>query len=538
MIRWLKRLFKKGRRREFERDFVRLYFDSEYYLKEYADVRKAAIDPFTHYLTHGWREGRDPRPDFSVTKYLERHPDARQQELEPLLHYLSNGGSPFSDENFGESNRTRKIPPKMTTESGFPEFLTRSLLEPTVHIPFTEELKRSFATMESIRKSTCKLAQDSEWVPLISIIMPAWNREDIIEQAINSVLAQTYENFELIVINDGSNDQTTTRALVSRDSRVRVIEIDIRAGASAARNVGLAQAKGELIGYLDSDNLMHEDFLLAMLGAFVRREDADLIYCGQLIFAGISQSPNAVRFGSYNPAFLENRNYIDLNTVMHRRKLITMIGGFDVNLRRLNDWDFILRAAGRCKIVSAPMLLSFYRTAMSADTISSTESFSDAHAKVRWMQSNRRSARLKTQPGMDVGQLSKGVSVVVPSFGVPEQLRNCIASLDQGQLSDDCELIIVDNNSGDAVQAFLDQIECRPQVRIIRNDENYGFSYAVNQGAAVAATGNDLLILTDIPHMTGVGAPDWAISACRATLDAGRGAKDARHEPRRLAASP
>lgn len=46
------------------------------------------------------------------------------------------------------------------------------------------------------------------------------------------------------------------------------------------------------------------------------------------------------------------------------------------------------------------------------------------------------------------------------------------------------------------------------------------------------------IVLTDIPHMTGVGAPDWAISACRATLDAGRGAKDARHEPRRLAASP
>ena len=97
---------------------------------------------------------------------------------------------------------------------------------------------------------------------LVSVIMPAFNVEQYIAESVESVKKQSYQNWELIIINDGSTDDT--RALAekysSNDQRIRCISKE-NEGVAVARNTGLAQAKGSYIAFLDADDLWHEDFL-------------------------------------------------------------------------------------------------------------------------------------------------------------------------------------------------------------------------------------------------------------------------------------
>jgi glycosyltransferase involved in cell wall biosynthesis len=101
-----------------------------------------------------------------------------------------------------------------------------------------------------------------------SVIIPAFNRGYILAEAIESVLAQTYPDFEAIIVDDGSTDNTAQVASNTGDSRVRVIRRAKNAGVAAARNLGMDQAQGELISFLDSDDLWNPD-KLAVESAFL-----------------------------------------------------------------------------------------------------------------------------------------------------------------------------------------------------------------------------------------------------------------------------
>ena len=124
----------------------------------------------------------------------------------------------------------------------------------------------------------------------------------VVGDAIRSVLEQTYPNFELIVVDDGSRDDSVSVVRAFTDSRIRLLESDDSLGVSAARNRGLEAARGDLIAYLDSDNTWRPDYLRAMVGFFQVRPDADAAYSGQYLYRGCENEPFAVRFGSYNPA--------------------------------------------------------------------------------------------------------------------------------------------------------------------------------------------------------------------------------------------
>ena len=121
--------------------------------------------------------------------------------------------------------------------------------------------------------------------PLITVVMPNYNGHRFVEQAIDSVLNQTYPNFELLVVDDCSKDDSLqlVQQKEQRDDRVRVIALEHNAGVANARNVGIKEAKGKFIALLDNDDLWTEDKLERQLA--LANKGADIVYCSYLLMS-------------------------------------------------------------------------------------------------------------------------------------------------------------------------------------------------------------------------------------------------------------
>jgi glycosyltransferase involved in cell wall biosynthesis len=202
------------------------------------------------------------------------------------------------------------------------------------------------------------VAQDSAQV---SIILPVFNRANFVSGAIDSVLAQSLTLWELIVIDDGSDDNidAVLKPYLS-DSRIRLIR-QTRTGAASARNAGLKLARGAFVAYIDSDNLWYPSYLMEITRALQSDPQADVAY-GVLVSEGHGLDERCLLFEPFNRGRLEEGNYIDLNVVLHRVSLVARYGGFDETLDRLMDWDLLLRYTQHGPAKAVPVLAARYRT--------------------------------------------------------------------------------------------------------------------------------------------------------------------------------
>lgn len=207
--------------------------------------------------------------------------------------------------------------------------------------------------------------------PLISIVMPVWNRADVVRTAIDSVFSQTYPHWELIIVDDGSTDET--RAVLeplTSDPRVRLLT-GSHSGVCRARNRALQVARGEIIAYLDSDNSWFPRYLDEVAFAFAAQPEVECVYAAQLVESSDSDewSLRAIDFDRWQ---FQEKGGIDLNVFAHRRRLIDEFGGFDERLTRLVDWDLILRYTAQRDPVLLPTLGGRY-AACRPDSISARE---------------------------------------------------------------------------------------------------------------------------------------------------------------------
>lgn len=196
----------------------------------------------------------------------------------------------------------------------------------------------------------------------VSVVMPAYNRAEIIADSIESVLNQDYKNFELIIVDDGSTD--ATRAVVEsfNDNRVRYVYQD-NSGAGAARNVGLALSTGDIIAYLDTDNLWNPRYLSVVIRTFAINPGRSAMYMDFLDYD--VRADDTIKLRSYRrPKFdhesLLLKPYIDMNTFTHRRELYEAFGGFDESLRRRQDYDLILKYTWLRDPLHVPVIAALY----------------------------------------------------------------------------------------------------------------------------------------------------------------------------------
>jgi glycosyltransferase involved in cell wall biosynthesis len=187
--------------------------------------------------------------------------------------------------------------------------------------------------------------------PLFSVIVPTYNRAYVLWRALLSVLAQTEPRWELLVVDDGSTDDTGRLLEEFRDPRIRVVTTPNR-GQSAARNQGAQLARAPYLAYLDSDNTWRPEFLAVMLDA-VRRYPAGILwYCGQQTTLWrrdvadtwlVEHRGEDVR-AQYTVDEALQLNGPDTSCIVHRRSLLAEVGGWDEACRWLEDWDFFVRS--------------------------------------------------------------------------------------------------------------------------------------------------------------------------------------------------
>ncbi len=187
--------------------------------------------------------------------------------------------------------------------------------------------------------------------PRVSVIIPTYNRGWILEEAVDSVLGQTYRDFELIVVDDGSTDDTRAR-LQPYGQRIAYVHQDNR-GVSAARNTGLRLAQGELIALLDSDDLWKPAKLARQVAFFDAHPEAQIVQTEEIwIRRGKRVNPkNRHRKPSgwiFEPSLA--LCLVSPSAVMLRRGLTDAMGGFDVSLPACEDYDLWLRISLRCPI--------------------------------------------------------------------------------------------------------------------------------------------------------------------------------------------
>jgi len=182
---------------------------------------------------------------------------------------------------------------------------------------------------------------------LVSVVLPAFNRGHCIAAAIQSVLGQTYHDWELIVIDDGSSDDTGQVVSAFNDPRIKLVRHERNLGASAARNTGIRISNGKLIAFLDSDDTWTASKLEAQVSAMIAAPVGYEVSCTgfflHLLDHGISRTVHPLEPESWSDSIAVGCELSPGSTQLTRREAFDRVGLLDESLARFEDWDWLFR---------------------------------------------------------------------------------------------------------------------------------------------------------------------------------------------------
>lgn len=379
--------------------------------------------------------------------------------------------------------------------------------------------------------------------PLVSVIVPTHSRPEMLREALASIVGQTYENFEIVVVNDAGDDVRQLLQELPPPIRVKYLTHARNRGLAAARNTGIGAATGTLIAYLDDDDVFYPNHLSTLVKCFT--DDSTVLaytdgYCAHqdqddtAPTGYVTVKRELVYHDEFNRDELLVRNYIPVCCIMHRKWMVDKVGLFDEQLFAHEDHDLWLRASRLFdfKHVSAVTCEYRQRGDGSNMTASKLKDFFQAIARiyhkrrflvagrpdilarqeaelrrfyVRYMSSVGRDAYIQDMQA-EIAKIDlASVSVIIPVHNNWSLTRQCIEGILQTQADHSVEVLAIDNASTDETPQGLDQLVRRhPQIRVLSNDRNESFARASNQGAR-AAQGKYLLFLNNdtVPH------PGW-----------------------------
>jgi len=201
--------------------------------------------------------------------------------------------------------------------------------------------------------------------PSVTVILPAHNAARFVARAVGSVIAQTHGTFELIVVDDGSSDDTAARVRAFADERVRLVSLAANVGVSAARNLALREARAPIVAFLDADDECMPERLATQLGFLEAHPEVDVV--GSAILAvDVAGRPLGYRTYPCGHGDIVRRlplaSPLAMPTVVARRDALVDAGGFDSRLDLVEDYDLLNRLALRgCRFANCPQALVLYR---------------------------------------------------------------------------------------------------------------------------------------------------------------------------------
>jgi glycosyltransferase involved in cell wall biosynthesis len=202
-------------------------------------------------------------------------------------------------------------------------------------------------------------------VPRVSVVIPTYNYAHYLPEAVDSVLAQSFDSVEIVVVDDGSTDKTT-EVLRRFGGQVTYIR-QVHRGLAVARNTGIRAARGQYIAFLDSDDLWIREKLSLQVARLDAERQVGLVYCETFLFDDATQATVGTH-GDHSPhpsgrilRWLVRGNVIPSPTPVVRRDVFDRVGLFDETLSACEDWDMWIRIGRVCEIVYIDRTLARYR---------------------------------------------------------------------------------------------------------------------------------------------------------------------------------
>ena len=499
----------------------RRFFNAAWYAKRYEGISTTEDGSFRYYQRFGRLQGHHPSAAYEAGLRIPSRASIPQAHLwrvtsSPIhcrvapTEYLSwYQGKSQLHKDYG------------TLE----EYLRRATVTPRlIGAGLYENDLRIAAYMDNMKKRLSAKFAEQPQHELISVVLPTRNRVAVLPDAIVSVLMQSYQNWELIIVDD-AGEERLVEALIDEfaDTRIRYVRLPNRSGNAAARNAGVSASSGTTIAHMDDDDLWDPDHLLVLHGS-MREQAARIAYGAQAVWGGydpevgLGHDFRSLIFAPFNRSLLENNNYITTISLIHDRELFERVGGFDNSLKRLVDWDLVLRMTEFTTPIAVPCITSHYLQAREAVTVTNSTGAEEALAAVRTRAAQRADTRVPFTSGNRSpeealslareylsarrerieGALSpRPVDIIIPNYESFDELEACIGSV-ASHTHGSFNLHIVDNGSSPPTRERLRSLADRSGASLFFEDEAAGFSHAVNRGLQeVIGTGNDVVILNN-----------------------------------------
>jgi O-antigen biosynthesis protein len=369
--------------------------------------------------------------------------------------------------------------------------------------------------------------------PRFSIVTPVYETPgDILWLTIESVLSQTFEDWELCLVDDHSPSQRVRDLLdacASIDPRIRVEHRAENGGIVAASNTALAMATGEFVALLDHDDRLHPDALARVSEAIDATPEADYVYTDEDKMDAQGHHGGPFLKPGWSPERMRTQMYTCHLSVL-RRTLVEEVGGFDPEFEGAQDWDIVLKVTERArKVVHVPGVLYHWR-GIAGSTADSSEEGGEA-AKPWAFEAGGRAIqahceRTDVQARVDRDPDDPGVyhlnpalreaplvSIVIPTNGQRREIRyqevtlvgHCVRSIVDQSTYRNYEIVVVADEATPASAIAEVEAAAGDQLRLVTFDRPFNFAEKINAGA-VHSSGEHLLLLNDDIE---VGTPDW-----------------------------
>lgn len=370
----------------------------------------------------------------------------------------------------------------------------------------TEEIIKKIG----VRKENTGIAVNLN--PVVSVIIPTYNRPEQLKEAINSVLNQSYKNYEIHVVNDAGNDVSNLINSIS-DDRIHYHRHKSNKGLAAARNTGIRNSKGEYIALLDDDDVFYNEHLEVAISELIKGKDA--VYTDAVRFTYkkhkdeynlISKSvPYSI---DYNRNKLLMSNISPVNCFVFKKNLIEKCGLFNEQYEVLEDWEFWLKLSRVTDFyhIKKPTVQVTWKDDGTTMTSSKQKLFQTFREKI-YSEYKEEIKRIPNQAEIiaefqtiwENDKLNKPiVSVIVPTYKQLNYTKEFLESL-YTYTKIPFELIVVVNDSEDGTKDYLQELSNKQSyLQIVVNSVNKGFPASINQGLKIATCGNYLIINNDV----------------------------------------